>query len=528
MPEERRYDLIVYGDEVPGVLAAVAAARERRRRGRQPRVLLLSRGPAALGIGGHLVRGRLAYLDRSQIAPAVRKRVVLPTFGEPPALYREFLAEAGVDTIALDPDRAGQALDRMRRQAGVDLLSGVRVTAAQRVGAVLETLTLSNGGRYGARQFIDATVNAELARAAGAAWRPGFASFGLPEAELAVTLVFETRGLTPARLRQIEGAYLRRFINRLDTEARGWLLSAAGGDEAVADQLVADMLDPAGAPKSLYEGGDYIDVRSPALSVAYHSFRGLPLSLERAGVVLDKANIAKLPGNRLLWNALLFAVDASQADALAMGGALPSAAMLKEAARVQEWFTSLGATAVKLAPELYIRHAGNVSRAVAPINGTHMLQGGTRATEGLASFGYSFDIRGGIHGLDERAMALGFKDTHFPKPLFNVGIGHALLADVPNLAVVSPASGFLGYAPSAGRIVEHNVGVGSGVGVAAALALERQRNLAEITTAEVRAVLDQTGQRPRLYGAPEPTELARLTAFEIALLVPSDLSRTIA
>lgn len=171
-----------------------------------------------------------------------------------------------------------------------------------------------------------------------------------------------------------------------------------------------------------------------------------------------------------------------------------------------------------LAPELYIRHAGNVSRAVAPISGSQMLAGGVQASEGLASFGYHFDIRSGIRGLDQRAGGFGIRDTHFPMPLFNVGIGHALLADVPNVAVVSPASGFEGYAASAGRIVEHNVGVG----IAAVLALESQRDLAGISTAEVRRVLDQSGETPRLYGAPDPAALPRLQAFEAALLDRGD------
>jgi hypothetical protein len=40
-------------------------------------------------------------------------------------------------------------------------------------GNRLEAVELGNGGRFAASQFIDATVNAQLARAAGAAWRPG-------------------------------------------------------------------------------------------------------------------------------------------------------------------------------------------------------------------------------------------------------------------------------------------------------------------------------------------------------------------
>jgi hypothetical protein len=518
MAEERRYDLVVFGDEVPGVLAAVAAAREQRRRGRPPRVLLLSPGPVGQGLGGHLVRGRLAYLDRSQIAAPVRQRLALPTFGDPPALYAEFLREAGVGTIALAPERASAALERLRRAAGVDLLSAAALVGTRLQGNRLEAIELGNGDRFAAGQFIDATVNAQLARAAGAAWRPGFASFGLPDAELAVTVVFETCGLSPARLGQIEAAYHRRFLNPADTEAQGWLLSAAGGDRARAARLRADMGEGSSQPRQFFLGSDYIDVRSPALSVAFHAFRGLPFSLEQAGVLLDKANIARLPDDRLIWNALLFAVDAAEADALALAGARPRAAMLAEAARVQEWFTSLGATAVPLAPELYIRHAGNISRAVSPISGSWMLAGGLAASEGLASFGYHFDIRGGIRGLDERAGGLGIRDTQFPMPLFNVGIGHALLIDVPNVGVVSPASGFEGYAASAGRIVEHNVGVGVGLGIAAVLAVESGRDLGGIRTAEVRQVLDESRITPRLYGAADSTNLARLERFEIALL----------
>ena len=50
------YDVIVFGDEVYGVLAAVAAAREYRRRTKKyPYVLLMSKASLQEGIGGHLV-----------------------------------------------------------------------------------------------------------------------------------------------------------------------------------------------------------------------------------------------------------------------------------------------------------------------------------------------------------------------------------------------------------------------------------------------------------------------------------------
>ncbi len=522
---ERFYDVIGFGDEVPGVLATISAAREfRRQTSRYPRVLLMSRSGESLGIGGHLVRGRLAYLDRSQIPLSLRQQLGLDTFGDPPALYREFLQETGVELIALDPDRANEALQRMRRKAGVDLLTGVEIEAIIKEGKNISGIRLKRGETYFAKQFIDSTVNAQLAQKAGAEKQPGFTTFGLSSSELSVTLIFETQGLSSSRLRQIEAAYLNRFTNSADAQAQQWLGVAAGSNPELASQLRKDMTDSAGHLKSMYEGIDYIDVRSPALSVAYHSFRGKPFSLPQSGHLLDKANIAKISGDRLIWNSLLFDVDADEAEALAQNRAQPTISMLEEMGFVERWFRSLGVKAVIPAAELYIRHAGNISNPVQPLSGTQMMGGGVPAGEALATFGYRFDIRGGIKSLGDRAAGLGFDDLSFDQPLFNVGLRHAQLEDVPNLAVVSPASGFRGFAASAGRIVEHNAGVAEGIGIAAILALQSDRNIAEIENAEVRKVLADTHRLPRIYGMSQTADLARLDNFETALgMAPDDV-----
>ncbi|HEY9655507.1 MAG TPA: hypothetical protein V6C50_08435, partial [Crinalium sp.] len=91
------YDVIGFGDEVPGVLALVSAAREyRRRTGKALRTLLMFKGNSLEGVGGHLVRGGLAYLDRCTIPANIRQAYQLPTFGEPSAIYQEFLQRSGV------------------------------------------------------------------------------------------------------------------------------------------------------------------------------------------------------------------------------------------------------------------------------------------------------------------------------------------------------------------------------------------------------------------------------------------------
>jgi hypothetical protein len=511
----RTYDIICFGDEVPGILALVCAAREYQRQTNQyPRSLLLFKGNSKLGIGGHLVRGGLSYLDRSAVPLAIRQSRNLDTFGDPPAIYKEFLKRAGVELIALDPVKADKALRDMLREVRADILSDIEIKSVIKDKQNISGIELTKDETYLGKQFIDCTVNAELAQAAGVKKQKGFETFGLPDAELAVTLVFQTQGLSIERLKNVEHLYLKRFTKTTDTEAQKWLNVAAGGEPARADQLRKDLVDSQGNLKTMFVGKDYIDVRSKALSIAYHAFRGTPLSFESSRAILDNGNIAILSGGRLSWNALLFTVNADQAEALARAKSKPTPEMLKEMLFVRKWFESIGAKEVKPVDELYIRRAGNIIGAVNPLSGSEMLLGGVSASEALGTFGYHFDIRGGIKGLDERAAQKGFNNLAVNPPLFNVGIQHALVKDVPNLAVISPASGFVGYASSAGRIVEFNCGVGQGVGIAAGMAVAQGRNLADISNTQVRTTLAQTGKLSQIYGTSNVLLASQLGEFE--------------
>lgn len=512
--DQRYYDVIGFGDEVFGVLALVCAAREYRRRTKKyPRVLLMSKSSMGQGIGGHLVRGGLAYLDRCQIARDLQRALGLDTFGDPAAIYKEFLQKAGVIGVALDPRKADAALRQMLREAGIDLLSNVEINSVVKEGQKLVSL-VTPMGIYWAKQFIDTSVNAELAQVAGVRKLKGFETFGLPESELPVTLVFETQGISVRRLKELDFAYLKRFANLGDTEGQKLLLHAAGFDIKLAEQLRNDMVDSQGNLKTLWAGSDHIDIRSLALSVSYHSFRGKKLSFSETNFIFDKGNVAILASDRLSWNAILFGVNGSQAETLARGRAKPTPEMLEEITFVEKWLKSFGATSVTPALELYIRHAGNVTGVVEPLTGSDMLMGGVSPHEALGTFAYHFDVRGGIPGIGTKASSLGFSSVSFPPPVFNIGIQHALIKDVPNLAVVSPASGFEGYASSAGRIVEFNAAVGQGVGIAAIIALLSGRNLANISNLEVRTVLDETGQCPRIFGIPQAEVASKLEQFE--------------
>ena len=311
-----------------------------------------------------------------------------------------------------------------------------------------------------------------------------------------------------------------------DTEAQRYIAIAAGHDVARINQLRASLVELNGNPKSLYIGKDYIDVRCRALSILYHAFRGKMMDLDR-GMMFDQANIAILPDGRMSWNALMFAVSGAQANALAKNGGKPTAEMLTEIPFLDRWFRSLGAKSVTAMPELYIRHAGNISGVVEPLSGAMMMAGGVPGPEAIGTFAYHLDVRGGIVGLGKRANAIGINNIsfHYP-PIYNIGIRHTLLKKIRNLAVVSPGSGFDGYACASGRIVEYNVGVGQGVGIAATIAInsKNKRTLADVGNWEVRECLVQSNKLSKIFGCSHPTESARLKTFEIALCPSDDVS----
>jgi len=512
----REYDIICFGDEVPGVLTLVCASREyHRRTGKYPRSLLLFKGNSQLGVGGHLVRGGLSYLDRSAVPISIRQQYDLDTFGDSPAIYDEFLERSGVYQIALNPQSANLTLRQMLQEVRADVLSNAEIKSVIKQGNQINTIELVRGEFYKAKHFIDCTVNAELAQFAGVRKLKGFETFGLPDSELSVTLTFQTKGLTVDRLKRIEYEYLAGFIDTNNNQFQRLLNVAAGNNSEFADYLRQDLIDENGNLKTMYAGKDYIDVRSKALSIAYHSFRGTTLSLQASGSVLDNGNIAILNNNTLSWNALLFDVNAEQAESLARNKAFPTSVMLQEMKFVNKWFKNIGATEVIPASELYIRHSGNITGVVQPLTGAEMLAGGVSENEALGTFGYHFDIRGGIKGLGNRALDKGLEifSLHLP-PLSNFGIQHALVKDIPNLAVISPASGFEGYACSAGRIVEFNCGVGQGVGIGIGIALSKNRNLAGISNLEVREVLVSTQRLPKIYGVSYIEQARELDIFE--------------
>ena len=381
-------------------------------------------------------------------------------------------------------------------------------------------------------------MNAELSTCAGVAKRTGFGTLGVPDTELPVTLVFETEGLSAQQLKDREAHFLKRFRDSGDKESQKWIEIAAGGSSSRRVKSLKDRLgskpDAGEDKKSLFfkNDGDHIDFRSPAISIAYHAFAGTefdPDSMAGNGSRLDQANIAILDGrgasgHKLSWNALLFRVSATEADELAKTGAKPTKAMLEEFEKVKTFFIkTLGAKSVRHASELYIRHAGNVAAEAVKktLSGSDMLRNSLSASEALGTFGYHFDVRGGIEGLGAAIEHLSIS-LKFAQPLFNYGIDHTKLKAFRNTAVVSPASGFTGLAASAGRIVEFNVGVGQSVGIAIATALSNRQDLYDVSNREIHQVLETTGKLPKLFG--DSTDIGDMAKLESGVRLSSSIS----
>lgn len=116
---DRHFTALVFGDEPAAIMTALEVVRQLQRLDRRspPSVALVSDADLDKGLGGTLVRGGLAYLDRNQVPSDMRRW--LPAFAPSSELYRRFLAISGAGEIAVDPNRASAGFRRALEQAGV-------------------------------------------------------------------------------------------------------------------------------------------------------------------------------------------------------------------------------------------------------------------------------------------------------------------------------------------------------------------------------------------------------------------------
>jgi len=500
LTDAQNYDVIVFGDEVPGVMTALKVQKELKSRRQSDRVALITEGDTTRGIGGHLVRGGLAYLDRNQVPPDLRDQYGI--FGTPNRLYQEFLRLGQVNTIALDRFIAARNFEQQLGQAGIEVIGNAELGSVQSVGSLVCSFT-AGSETYAAKQFVDASQSGELAAASGVPMMQGLEALGFPDSTLSIGLILDFYGVSIEDLKAAEAALITRLLDPADAEAQRWLTVASGGDAAKRKDLELSLIDNYRKPKVLYQGTpDSADVRSLAFSIAVHGQLGETYDLQASGFLFDRANIAILQ-DRLSFNALLFYADATEARSLSVASAKPTPQMQTVATQIKTLFENMMLPSasfqkVQIQDELYIRNAGQIAHSVDELSATLMTAGGIDEADAIGTFGYPLDDRGGIDGLDDEVESSVLRLFNFKQmPVFNYGFRHTLPQERENLAVLGPASGFGGLGTTAGRIVEFNVGVGEGLGIAIAQAISEGRSLHTIRNREVRQAM---GYTPAIYG----------------------------
>ncbi len=420
-----KVDLLVYGDELPAIAAAVGAARQSAKL----RVLLVRPQAESEALGGLLTRGGLAYLDRNQEDSALSPSS---------AFYGEFLERAGVQKIALKPAQANAALRALLREAGVIVFSGRSYKPVFDAERILGLESVSGQKSYLlAEQYIDATQNASLAQQTDLAFTNGFEGVGLPKATLRVTPVFTTVGLTPADLLILESKLAQTSFKSLQEKLR------TENDPATFAWYQEKLA------KKAFQGIDYIDFRSPLLALAYQESREQRYSL-RERFLMDIPNIAVLGSDRLSWNCFLYKLSPSERALNPLTGALiPTSLMKEEIKSFGAWLSAQTGKKIKIIPaqELYERSGQNL------IDAKEIFQDEVKPKQVLGSFTYGLDVRGGLEGYS----------GVLPQKKFEYGLAHTL-SRIENLAVLGRSSAYFGLTTTLGRIVELNSSIGSDLG----------------------------------------------------------------
>jgi len=472
---DQKFDVVVYGDEVPGICAAIWA---KKTLGEKGKVAVVRSNYATALLGGVLTRGGLGYVDLDKIPDWYRQPYA--------QCFREFLDKANVPESCLEPKTADKALKEMLSEAGVKVISNSTLTPHV-VNQKIEYAEVKESNiKIQANSFIDVTQDAELARKAGLSYYTGYESQNIKSKNetLAVSVVPTITGITIADFRKIEDDIL--YDTPLVEKIKATITKYK--DPASTEFWMRNFLSP------IYQAyRDGYNIRSVAIGAAYHVDRNLPFTQDK-GFFFDKANVCVYKDNSLSWNGFLFKYQVDELMKMEANGRKPNAEMVKEMSYLQEWLQKKSGKDVRvfIPDEIYIRQTLNVRDVVAPLTGKEIIKGGTVPEKSIGSFSYDFDLRGGVKDLGSRIP---------PLPTYNFGIESALASKVSNLAIVGRSSGYVGMAVSVGRIATVNIYQGQGVGVAAGLASKLGVPLNTITSSKTKQTLETlTGKTTYLSG----------------------------
>ena len=473
-PTYENYDVVVYGDEVPGICAAIWA---QKALGPNGKVALVRSNHPTDPFGGVLTRGGLGYVDLDKIPN---------WYNEPYAqCFVNFLDKAEVSEACLEVKAGDRALKEMLLEAGVMIISGATLTPYVAKEKIEYVEVKDKNIIIKADSYIDTTQDAELARKAGLSYYRGYESQSpkLRDSTLSISLVPTVTGLTIPELQKIEDEiiYDQELVGKIEDNINKYQ------DPAGAEFWMRNFWQPIYQP---YRDG--YNIRSSVLGAAYHLEHNKPFT--QSGFFFDRANICIYKDNSLSWNGFLFKYPVDKVIELEENGRKPTPEMIQEMSSIQAWLQKMSGKDVRLfiPDEVYIRQSVNIQDVVDPLTGEEIIKGGTEPDKSIGSFSYDFDLRGGVKGLSIKIP---------PLPVYNFGIESALATKVNNLAIVGRSSGYVGMAVSVGRIATVNIYQGQGIGVAAAIARQSGVPLNTITSREVREEMEKlTGKTTELYG----------------------------
>ncbi|MGD1809525.1 FAD-dependent oxidoreductase [Dapis sp. BLCC M126] len=477
LPTYKNFDIVIYGDELQGICAAIWA---KKTLGTTGKVVLIRSNYDRQPLGGLLTRGGLAYLDYDK-TPGWQNQPYSQCF-------RNFLKKAKVVEACVTPELAAKAMKEMLEAAGIIVISNASITPYVENKKIKFVQINDTNIRVKASAFIDTTQDAELARKAGLSYSLGFASQNqkLQNETIATSIVPTVTGLSIYDFQKLESKIL--YNRQLMAKIKNKIQSEQ--TPLYAKFTLAQFRLPI---IKTYQDG-YIN-RSIALAGAYHLHRKHSFNLGFSSRFLfDKLNICRLGKRSLSLNGFLFKYDSKRVREIELNDFKPTQEMITEMKELEAWLKKISRKDVKVVipSEVYIRHSLNITDVVDPLTGKEIIKGGTSAENSIGTFSYEFDFRGGVKDLGI---------NYLPLPRYNFGIESALAKNVNNLAVVGRASGYLGIAVAVSRIQTMSIYQGQAIGVAAAIANQKDIPLNQMTSAEVRKKLESlTGRKTKLRG----------------------------
>lgn len=425
LPKDSSYEVVVVGSEPEGIAAALASARQGKK------TLLLTADEA---LGGLWTLGRLNFLDMNY-GPDQR----LLTQG----IFLEFYEALG---DAFDIEEAIAYFHQITEEEElleVHFNTGLIRPVLEE--AVLVGLELEEGQRVHGKRFIDATVNADLAAAAGVPFTFGGEDYGQGDKWMAATLVFNVDQVNWFKV------YTYNNLQRLTS-----MVFPGKGDPH------------AGARRDLAWGYG-------SLAEAYQPQDPL--------LRLRGPNLARQANGEILLNALLiFGVDPIDSLSVAAGRERALAELPHILAFMQETFAGFEkARLVDGAPKLYIRESRHVL-------GEYRLT----IDDVLENHDHWDRIAHGSYPVDIQSRSPGDTGNVIGKPeIYSIPFRCLVPLKIENLLVVGQAASYDSLAHGSARVVPVGIVAAEAAGTAASLSIDLGINFRQLSRTQKEIVLLQ-------------------------------------